>query len=231
MQGGDQAGVLRGLHRHGRALAEGAIEHDALVGRARELVQDAAGADILLQVAVGRVQRARDAAVLLRARSVSRKSMKATSGRPTSAMPAPASSAQPRRAISCCARPIFMLDGTATSIIFGFGRFRLAISVDIVVDRLDLQARIVALLLADGGHGVAFVVVRGKHHGLVGQPQQLAEQRFILRARVAVLEIGAAGAADQQRVAGEHAVAPSGSCRNRRCGRACRARPCSGLRW
>ena len=37
-------------------------------------------------------------------------------------------SAQPRRAISCCARPIFMLDGTATSIIFGFGRFRLAIS-------------------------------------------------------------------------------------------------------
>ncbi len=78
---------------------------------------------------------------------------------------------------------------------------------DVVVDRLDLQARIVALLLADGGHRVAFVVVRGKHQGLVGQPQQFAEQRFILRARVAVLEIGAPGAADQQRVAGKDAVA------------------------
>ena len=37
--------------------------------------------------------------------------------------------------------------------------------------------------------------------------QQLVEDRIVLRARIAVLEIGAAGAADQQRVAGEHAVA------------------------
>ncbi len=42
---------------------------------------------------------------------------------------------------------------------------------------------------------------------VVGQPQQLAEHRLVLRARVAVLEVGAAGAADQQRVAGEDAVA------------------------
>ena len=40
-----------------------------------------------------------------------------------------------------------------------------------------------------------------------GSLQQLVEDRVVLRARVAVLEIGAAGAADQQRVAGEHAVA------------------------
>ena len=110
-------------------------------------------------------------------------------------------------------------------------QFQVGHQRDVVVDRLDLQARIVALLLANGGDGVAFVVVRGEHQRLVGQPQQLAEQRFILRAGVAVLEIGAAGAADQQRVAGEDAVAPSRSCRNRRCGRACRARPCSSPRW
>ena len=38
------AGVLRGLHRHGRAFAEGAVEHDALAGGAGELVQHAAWA-------------------------------------------------------------------------------------------------------------------------------------------------------------------------------------------
>ncbi len=138
---------------------------------------------------------------------VSRRSTKATSGRPTSA-------------IACAAveRPAAARDFLLRQPDLHVGRhgdvhhlrvrqFQVGHQRDIVVDRLDLQARIVALLLADGGHGVAFVVVRREHQGLVGQPQQLAEQRFILRARVAVLEIGAAGAADQQRVAGEHAVA------------------------
>ena len=47
----------------------------------------------------------------------------------------------------------------------------------------------------------------GEDHGLVGQAQQLVEDRIVLRARVAVLEVGPAGAADEQRVAGEHPVA------------------------
>ncbi len=78
---------------------------------------------------------------------------------------------------------------------------------DVVVRRFHLQARIVAPLFADGGDGVAFIIVRGKDHGLVGQPQQFSEQRFILRACIAILEIGAPGAADQQRVAGEYPIA------------------------
>ena len=77
----------------------------------------------------------------------------------------------------------------------------------IVVDRFHLQARIERLLLADSGDRVALVVVRRKHQRVVRQPQQLVEDRVVLRARIAVLEIGAAGAADQQRVAGEHPVA------------------------
>ena len=83
---------------------------------------------------------------------------------------------------------------------------RLFISVDIFVDRFDLEPRIEALLLADGGHRVALVVVRGIDQRLVGQLQQPVENRIVLRARIAVLEIGAAGAADQQRVAGENPV-------------------------
>ena len=62
------------------------------------------------------------------------------------------------------------------------------------------------LLLADGRDGLALVVVGGIDQRFVRQFHQLVEDRIVLRARVAVLEIGAAGAADQQRVAGEYAV-------------------------
>ena len=58
-------GVLRGLHRHGRALAEGAVEHQPLAGRLGQLVQHAARADVLLQARIGHMQRARDDAVAL----------------------------------------------------------------------------------------------------------------------------------------------------------------------
>ena len=60
-----EAGVLRRLHRHGRALAERAVEHHALAGRRRQFVQHAAGADILRQIRIGRMQRAGNDAVLL----------------------------------------------------------------------------------------------------------------------------------------------------------------------
>src|ERR1700736_1605165 len=57
--------VLRRLHRHGRALAEGAVEHEPLAGRFGEFVQHAAGADVFLQARIGHVQGARDDAVTL----------------------------------------------------------------------------------------------------------------------------------------------------------------------
>ena len=48
--------------------------------------------------------------------------------------------------------------------------------------------------------------MRGKDQRLFRQPHQ-ALQALVLGAGIAVLEIGAAGAADEQRVAGEHAIA------------------------
>src|SRR5690242_7598516 len=63
--GGSKARVLRSLHRHRRALAEGAIEQDPLAGRRGQFVQHAAGADVLLQIRVRCVQRARNDAVFV----------------------------------------------------------------------------------------------------------------------------------------------------------------------
>ena len=100
-----------------------------------------------------------------------------------------------------------MLAGSTTSISFRIRQIEIVHQLDIFVDAAHLQPRIVTLLLADGGDRVALVVMGGEYHGLVGQFQQPVEDRIILRPRAAVLEIGAAGAADQQRVAGEDAVA------------------------
>jgi hypothetical protein len=66
------------LHRHGRALAEGAVEQEPLAGRFGELMHHAAGADAFLQGQIGHMQR-----VPCRSRSErSRRSMSAISGFP-----------------------------------------------------------------------------------------------------------------------------------------------------
>jgi hypothetical protein len=51
--GGGERRILRGLHRHGRALAEGAIEGDALAGGAGEVIEHAARPDIGDEIGVG----------------------------------------------------------------------------------------------------------------------------------------------------------------------------------
>ena len=89
---------------------------------------------------------------------------------------------------------------------FGIGQIEVVHQVDIVVDRLHLEPRIEGLLLADGRDRVALIVVRRIDQRLLGQLEQAPEQRLVLRPRIAVLEVGAAGAPDQQRVAGEHPV-------------------------
>ena len=99
-----------------------------------------------------------------------------------------------------------MLAGTATSIIFGLGRLQAFHQLRVFVGVANLKARIEALFLADRADRVAFVIVRGKDQRLFGQPHE-ALQALVLGAGIAVLEVGAAGAADEQRVAGEHAVA------------------------
>ena len=64
---------------------------------------------------------------------------------------------------------------------FRIRQFQIAHQLDIFVHRTHLQPRIEALLLADGGDGVALVVMRGKNQGLVGQFQQPVEDRIVLR--------------------------------------------------
>ena len=76
----------------------------------------------------------------------------------------------------------------------------------VLVRRRDLEPGVEAPLLADRADGVPLVVVTGIHQGLVGQGKELAEERTVLRHRVAALEIGAAGPPDEQGVAGEHPV-------------------------
>ena len=77
----------------------------------------------------------------------------------------------------------------------------------VFVDRFHLKARIETFLLADGGDGLALVVVRREHERFLRQLEQFVEDRIVLRARIAVLKIGSPGAADKQGVAGEDAVA------------------------
>ncbi|MCY1301398.1 hypothetical protein D9M70_510090 [compost metagenome] len=75
--------------------------------------------------------------------------------------------------------------------------------VDIFVDGFHPETWIEVLLFADGRNRVALVVVRRVDERLVRQLQELVEDRVILLARVAVLEIRAPGAADQERVTGK----------------------------
>src|SRR6185437_946489 len=63
--GAPEAGVLRSLYGHGRAFAKCTVEDDPLTGRCRQFVQHSAGADVLLQVRIGRVQGARNSAMAL----------------------------------------------------------------------------------------------------------------------------------------------------------------------
>ena len=52
----------------------------------------------------------------------------------------------------------------------------------------------------DRRHGAKCVVVRGIDERVFGQLEQSVEDGIILLPRIAVLEIGAAGAADEQRI-------------------------------
>jgi hypothetical protein len=86
------------------------------------------------------------------------------------------------------------------------GQFQIVHQVDIFVDRFDLEARVEQLLFANRRNGVALIVMCRIDQRLVRQLEQLVEDGIVLRARVAILEIGAAGAADQQSIAREDTV-------------------------
>ena len=84
-----------------------------------------------------------------------------------------------------------------------------------------LQARVARLLGADRRRRAILVVVRRIDLHRVGQLQQLAEQAVVERVGIAGRQVGAAGAADQQRVAGEHAIVEHEARRVVRCDPAC----------
>jgi len=65
------------------------------------------------------------------------------------------------------------------------------------------KARVVELLLADAGRREAAVVVCRVDQAIVRKREDLLAHRAIERTSAALLEIGAAAAADQHRVAGE----------------------------
>src|SRR5262249_54072827 len=62
---GDDARALCRLHRHGRALSEGAVEYQPLAGGAGQFVQHAAGTHVVGEIGVRRVERTGNEAVLL----------------------------------------------------------------------------------------------------------------------------------------------------------------------
>src|SRR3954465_12908794 len=62
--GRDPCGLSR-LHRHGRSLPIGTIEHNPLARCCREFMEHPAFADMLPQIRIGSVQRTRNAPVLL----------------------------------------------------------------------------------------------------------------------------------------------------------------------
>ena len=143
----------------------------------------------------------------VRSRSAfSRRSISATSGRPTSPFASSAEKAQPLARHLLLMQPLMDVGGNGDVHHLRIGQVEARHQRRVFVGVANLKARIEAPLLADGADGVALIVVRGKDQRLLGEPQE-ALQALVLGAGIAVLEVGAAGAADQQRVAGEHAVA------------------------
>src|SRR5438094_3455355 len=71
-----------------------------------------------------------------------------------------------------------------------------------LADRLG-KARVVELLLAHARQREAAIVVAGVDQALIGEREDLAAHRAVERARIAVLEVGAAAAANEKRIARE----------------------------
>ena len=87
---------------------------------------------------------------------------------------------------------------------FGVGQAQVVhVAGEVVLVDLAAQARVVAQLLGDAGDGQAAVVVRGVQQARRRQRQDLLTHRPVQPARAALLEVGAATAADQQRITGE----------------------------
>ena len=109
---------------------------------------------------------------------------------------------------SSCATvlPPLMLVRSASVRWVGIVRLRLRIISTNAARSRFCRRGLVAISCADGRVAAALVVVRRIDLERRVELQQLLEQAVVERLRIAGRQVGAAGAADQQRVAGEHAV-------------------------
>ena len=112
------------------------------------------------------------------------------------------------RAASLPGWPQRRLAGTASSIFFGMRQVEvLHVADEVALADLAAQPRIELLLLGDAGGGEPAIVVRRIEQAGLGQREDARPHRAVERARVALLEVGAARAADHDAVAGEgHAL-------------------------
>ena len=116
-----------------------------------------------------------------------------------------------RRPIWICGRRVLHI-GRAAFEIGGHGRIQLLgmgelevvhIARKIALAELATATRIETLFLADARHRQAAIIVRGIKQTALRQREQRAVDGAIHGARIALLEIGAAAAADEQAIAGE----------------------------
>ncbi len=132
--------ILGGLDRHCGAFAEGAVKQKLLARRFRELVQKSHPSPDF-PAARRRARGESPGMVPCRSRSAARADQPARCPTcpPRTSLRAPKATSRGARS-PLDAGPHGILAGTATSIILGFGSFRLFIRRDIFVRRFDLQS-------------------------------------------------------------------------------------------
>ena len=201
-----EAGDSGRLDRHRGALPVGAVEDQGAGGGGGELVEQAPRREVAVEVGIGGVHRAGEHAVPLPLAPVAQVHEEHVAGvesRPDLiAVQRPA----PRRHV-VLREPDRQVRGDRDIHHLRVGEVQAVHQVHVLVDRLDLEARVAHLLLADGADGVALVVVRREDQGLVGEAKQAVEEGVVLVHGVAVLEVGAPRPPDEQRVSGEDAIA------------------------
>ncbi len=205
MQDRGQAGVVHGLQRQGRTFAEGAVEHDGLAGLAGHGAEQTTRLDELREPSVGRVHRIGNHAV-----AVPFVILAQVDEDDVTLFPAVHGGVDVQGPFLDHRVGVLVADLEIRRYrdihLLRVGQIEVVHDVDVFLGGTDLQARVVGPFLADRADRVALVVVGRVDQRILGQLEQLVEDRVVGGVGVAVLEIGPAGSADQQSIAGENTV-------------------------
>ena len=169
-------------------------------------MEQAARREVALEVGVGGVHRAGEHAVPLPLAAVAQVHEEQVAGVEAGPDLVAVQRPAPRRHV-VLREPDLQVRGDRDIHHLRIGEVQAVHQVHVLVDRLDLEAGVAHLLLADGAYGVALVVVRRKDQGLVGEAKQAVEEGVVLVHGIAVLEVGAPRPPDEQRIPGEDAIA------------------------